>query len=141
MGSPSVSDKNTKELFYFTINDNPSDKIEPKWKKSLTKIWRVASIILLVLVNVALFLSNPYLYPIAFFVGFVFNKQAQQVIDKITVIWKKQPWPMTIGIGLATAVTGFLSIHIALAIASGLFAAPLGATLSQKAENLLEEKS
>ena len=60
-----------------------------------------------------------------------------EVEFKILIIWKKQPWPMAI----ATGIAGFLSIQVAWAAASVLFAAHLGSTLSQKAQDLLEKEN
>jgi len=117
-------------------NEKPKAKTVPKWKKTLAKVWNVVSKVLLGLANAVFFLTNPTLYPLAFLVGVVWNDTVAIVIDKITIIWKKQPWAMAI----ATGVAGFLSLQVAWATASCLFAAHLGATLSTKAQDMLKKE-
>jgi hypothetical protein len=100
------------------------------------KVWYVVHKILLAIANIAFFLTNPTLYSIGFLIGIIWDKQVQEIIDKIIGLWKTLPWVMA----PVTVVCGFLSIQVTLTATSFLFAAHLGSTLSLKAQELLKKE-
>ena len=111
-------------------------KSPSKWRKAISKIWNVVKKILTGLLGAALFITNPTLFSIGFMVGVIWDKEVQEVIDKIALVWKKQ----TLSMVILTGIASFLALQVTWATTSVLFAANLGSKISRKAQNLMPQK-
>lgn len=107
----------------------PQPQTQSKWERILSKIWSITKKILFGLVGVAFFLMNPCIFVIGFITGIIWDKKAQEVIDKIIMIWKKQ----TLGMAILTGVATFFALQVTWATASFLYAANLGSMISRMA--------
>jgi len=108
---------------------------EEEWKSRFAKIWNVASKIFFVLMHTLCYAMNPTLYCIAFVAGVIYCHQVHELVQKVQSWCRRNPWPSLTIAGVA----GFLCIQVAWASVSVLFAAHLGAALSQNEEKILNQ--
>lgn len=117
------------EVTPFPSSENEEEEKIHWFKRTMIKVWKVVKWILKAIVGIALFLTSPSFFAIGFVVGLIFSKKVQEVIDKICLICKKQPWIVLIIGGLG----GFLALPVTLATAALFFGSYLGAKLSNSA--------
>ena len=85
----------------------PTKKPAGLWQK----ISKVASIIFKAILTVFLYWINPSIFALGFVIGIVADEQSRKGIEKISKVWRSQPWSMCL-IGGAAA---FLSLPITTA--------------------------
>ena len=107
-----------------------------KIKNITSKVWDVVKVIFSTAMSVSLFLINPSLFTVGFIIGVVWNEQTRHAIDKIQLVWKTQPWGMSIIAGVAS----FISLPVSLAATSFLWAANWGSILSSNAQEILKKQ-
>lgn len=107
-----------------------------KWSSILEKIWNVTKIILVGLIGVAMFATNPTLFAIGFIAGVIWDKKVQEIVEKVKGIWKSQPWSVLILTGIAS----FLALQVTWAAGSVLFAANLGCQMAKRAQEYIYER-
>lgn len=105
--------------------------------KTVKAVWRAVKWLFKVIVGVALFVMNPSFFAVGFVVGIVMNDKVQVAVDKIKLVWNKQPWTVAIIFGLGA----FLALPITLAASALLFGANLGASLTNYAQEKQDQDS
>ncbi len=92
----------------------PVKQNKTTFKDIMKKIWNVASLIFQVAAAAVLFYFNPSLFAISFAIGVVWSDKAQNVIDRVHAVIKKQKL-----LGGAIAIAGALiSLPVTLACGS-----------------------
>lgn len=125
------------ELVIYVSPDNPPiEEEKPQWKIVLGKVWEIAKQVLFGLLGAVLFYSNPTVFAVSFLVAVIWPDKAREIVDRVKMIWEQQTIPMLVitGVGL------FLTVHVTLAAAAGLYALHLGALVSERAKALHEGK-
>lgn len=107
-----------------SIINNISQPINKQetWKE---KIQNIAKKIFSAILTAALLIANPTIFVACIFTGILWSG-ATKAIEKITNIWKKQPWTTTAMIIGA----GILALPATLAACSGLYALHLGSQMA-----------
>ncbi len=117
------------ETFPGLSSSQPQNSIteQSKWAVIKTKIGNIAKNIFYFLLGTVMFAINPTLFSISVLAGAIWDKQSQEIIEKINAVWMKQKWNITV----MTAIAAYLAIQATWAVGSVYFAMNLGINLSQ----------
>lgn len=99
------------------------------------KIKTFAKNFFFIALGAAFFVTNPTVFAISFIVGMVFDEKTEEIVDRIGLVFRRQPWHML----LITVVGGYLSLPVTWGALSMLYAAKLGSWLSLSAKRKEEE--
>lgn len=103
-----------------------TNKPASKWKNFFGCVWRITQTAFKVLVGLGLYITNPSFFAVGLVAGIIFHDKMRDSIDKIIVVWNKQPAIVS----ALVIVGGFLSLPVTLATASFLFAGHLGSKMA-----------
>ncbi|MFQ5729369.1 MAG: hypothetical protein ACE5GN_03315 [Waddliaceae bacterium] len=131
-----ISNHNADPLSLSECSDKSDRNSPSKWRKILSKVWSAVKKVLTGLLGAAFFITNPTLFTTGFMVGVIWDKKVQEIIDKITLVWKKQTW----GMAILTGIASFFSLQVTWATTSVLFATNLGSKISRKAQSLMPQE-